>query len=244
MALPDLTGQNIENTYQRVLHTDGTLIWDGTGSLVTLQYTGSFTGDGSGLTGITSSIIAGGNDTEIQFNSGSNFTGNSSFTFNYSELSLQQGDGVSATGRYSHAEGVSTQATGDSSHAEGSRAIATGEGSHAEGARTTATGDGSHAEGVLTQAVGNFSHAEGDNTEAIGDYSHTEGAYTIASGSYQHVQGQYNIASTTDGAFIIGNGKSIINRSNLVFAVDTQFQITGSLLVSGSIDGIINGGTF
>jgi hypothetical protein len=55
MALPDLTGQNIENTYQRVLHTDGTLIWDGTGSLVTLQYTGSFSGDGSGLTGIISS---------------------------------------------------------------------------------------------------------------------------------------------------------------------------------------------
>ena len=44
MALPDLTGQNIENTYQRVLHTDGTYVWDGTGSLVTLSYTGSFTG--------------------------------------------------------------------------------------------------------------------------------------------------------------------------------------------------------
>ncbi len=32
MALPDLTGQNIENTYQRVLQTDGTTIYDGTGS--------------------------------------------------------------------------------------------------------------------------------------------------------------------------------------------------------------------
>ncbi len=32
MALPDLTGQNIENTYQRVLQTDGTVIYDGTGS--------------------------------------------------------------------------------------------------------------------------------------------------------------------------------------------------------------------
>jgi hypothetical protein len=36
MALPDLTGQNIENTYQRILHTDGTLIYDGTGSVVNL----------------------------------------------------------------------------------------------------------------------------------------------------------------------------------------------------------------
>ena len=36
MALPDFTGQNIENTYQRVLQTDGGDLRDGTGSLVTL----------------------------------------------------------------------------------------------------------------------------------------------------------------------------------------------------------------
>ena len=34
MALPDLTGQNIEETYPRILHTDSGLIYDGTGSLV------------------------------------------------------------------------------------------------------------------------------------------------------------------------------------------------------------------
>ena len=33
----DLTGQNIENTYQRILQTDGTLIYDGTGSLFTIS---------------------------------------------------------------------------------------------------------------------------------------------------------------------------------------------------------------
>jgi hypothetical protein len=36
MALPDLTGQNIQDTYQRVLQTDGGDLRDGTGSLVTL----------------------------------------------------------------------------------------------------------------------------------------------------------------------------------------------------------------
>lgn len=36
MALPDLTGQNIENTYQRVLQTDGINFYDGTGSAVSL----------------------------------------------------------------------------------------------------------------------------------------------------------------------------------------------------------------
>ena len=35
MALPDLTGQNIQNTYQRVLQTDGINVLDGTGSLFT-----------------------------------------------------------------------------------------------------------------------------------------------------------------------------------------------------------------
>ena len=49
MALPDLTGQNIQDTYQRVLQTDDGTLRDGTGSLVnptvtdlTVTSTGSF----------------------------------------------------------------------------------------------------------------------------------------------------------------------------------------------------------
>ena len=45
MALPDLTGQNIQDTYQRVLQTDHGTLRDGTGSLVdelTVPGTGSF----------------------------------------------------------------------------------------------------------------------------------------------------------------------------------------------------------
>ena len=37
MALPNLTGQNIENTYQRVLQTDGTTLFNGTGSVVNVS---------------------------------------------------------------------------------------------------------------------------------------------------------------------------------------------------------------
>jgi len=37
MALPDLSGSLIQNTYQRVLHTDGAAIFDGTGSAVLSQ---------------------------------------------------------------------------------------------------------------------------------------------------------------------------------------------------------------
>jgi phage baseplate assembly protein gpV len=40
MAGPfDFTGQNIEDSYQRVLQTDGTLVYDGTGSLFTINST-------------------------------------------------------------------------------------------------------------------------------------------------------------------------------------------------------------
>ena len=46
-GLLDLTGQNIENTYQRVLQTDGTFIYDGTGSLFTISGTGGNIDTGS-----------------------------------------------------------------------------------------------------------------------------------------------------------------------------------------------------
>jgi len=56
MAGPfDFTGQNIENTYQRVLQTDGVNIYDGTGSLFVISgsspsiNTGSFATTGSNI---------------------------------------------------------------------------------------------------------------------------------------------------------------------------------------------------
>ena len=36
MALPDLTGQQIQDTYQRVLQTDGSILYDGTGSIINI----------------------------------------------------------------------------------------------------------------------------------------------------------------------------------------------------------------
>ena len=109
-----------------------------------------------------------------------------------------------------------------------------GYGSHAEGTSTNAIGPYSHAEGSTTTALGGFSHTEGRNTQAIGKFSHTEGLITVALGDYQHVQGQYNITSSAQSAFIVGNGTSNSNRSNLIFASGSQVQITGSLIISTS----------
>jgi hypothetical protein len=118
--------------------------------------------------------------------------------------------------------------------------IASGLYSHAEGRLTQANGTGSHAEGYGTQANGDYSHAEGFNTVTTTDFAHAEGIGTIAN-LYQHAQGAYNISSPVASAFILGNGTSDINRSNLIFAAGNQVQITGSLNVSGSITGSLFG---
>jgi hypothetical protein len=59
MAGPfDFTGQNIEDSYQRVLQTDGTLIYDGTGSLFTITPT-------SASYALTASYAANGGVTQL-----------------------------------------------------------------------------------------------------------------------------------------------------------------------------------
>jgi len=73
-----------------------------------------------------------------------------------------------------------------------------------------------HAEGKDTYAFGIGSHAEGSGSYAIGKYSHTEGNNTIAVGDYQTIVGQYNIFSTSQSAFIIGDGYArIIESGNI-----------------------------
>ena len=54
----DFTGQNIENSYQRVLQTDGTLVYDGTGSLFTITST-------SASYALTASYAANGGVTQL-----------------------------------------------------------------------------------------------------------------------------------------------------------------------------------
>jgi hypothetical protein len=163
------------------------------------------------------------------------------------QASHAEGQQTTATGNYSHTEGLFTSTTGEMSHAEGVQTVAQGVGSHAEGGwyyyddgdfifpGGTAAGNASHAEGLSTLASGEGAHAEGYQTTASGYASHAEGYYTIANGDHQHVQGTYNQTSLSFGAFIIGNGNIFSGiRSNLVFASSSQFQITGSLLTSGS----------
>jgi hypothetical protein len=60
MAGPlDFTGQNIETTYQRVLQTDGQFVYDGTGSLVNINLSGSLPIDTSSFATTGSNIFLG-----------------------------------------------------------------------------------------------------------------------------------------------------------------------------------------
>jgi hypothetical protein len=91
---------------------------------------------------------------------------------------------------------------------------------------------GSLVNGIDNVASGSYSHAEGNQTIALGAGSHAEGHYTVALGDYSYVQGQFNISSSAQSAFIIGNGTGLgADRSNLVFASGSQFQVTGSLMI-------------
>ena len=76
MALPDLTGQNIQDTYQRVLQTDDGTIRDGTGSLLisaSFQYISASHLDLDGQTLRIGGTFISEDANELQFKSGDNF---------------------------------------------------------------------------------------------------------------------------------------------------------------------------
>jgi hypothetical protein len=150
--------------------------------------TGVFSGDGSGLTGITGS---GGYSV---FTSGS--------TGNYSIKAINDST-TDALGDYCYAEGYNTTSSGFYAHAEGSSTFASNS-SHAEGQATTASGDASHAEGGMTTALGLYSHSEGENTTAIGANSHAGGILTVASGNTSFTHGSYSQANG-DTTIVLGS---------------------------------------
>jgi len=156
-------------------------------------------------------------DTYIQYNQGNAFGAEKDFRYIYDSHSLQQGNGVTAPGFWSHAQGSGSIASGEYSHAEGGAKFifwefteAIGTGSHAEGAGTVAFGDGSHAEGRNTYTFGDYSHAEGVGTYTSRSYAHAEGFFTSASGFASHAEGSFTKTienySHAEGFYTIASG--------------------------------------
>lgn len=110
-----------------------------------------------------------------------------------------------ASGDYSHAEGVVTEASAEGAHAEGSHTTASGQHSHAEGSTTTASGAFSHSEGCNNTASGYAAHTEGNSTTASGAMSHAEGLNSIANNTATHAEG-HDTKATAYGAHAEGGG--------------------------------------
>jgi len=232
--------------------------WDSSNTIITLDNPGLSTsfalvGDVQNFSGWGGDMILRGDYSHVEgFENttiGRNSHAEGETTVTFGDRSHTEGISTIAIGAYSHAEGTATIAGAESSHAEGNSNITLGDYSHAEGGsnitfgsvshaegeNNQALGEASHAEGYSTITTGYASHAEGEGTQTLGDASHAEGYGTITTENYQHATGQWNQPVDQLAAFIIGNGVDDDNRSNLLVAVDNSVQITGSLIVTGSV---------
>ena len=143
------------------------------------------------------------------------------------------GQSTTASGSRSTAMGYSTTASGNQSTAMGSSSTASGSRSTAMGQSTTASGYASTSMGSLTTASGIVSTAMGDNTTVsdfaslvIGQYNSTGSSVTNNATSF----------STSNTAFVIGNGADSSNKSDafkVMFNGDTT--VSNDLTVSGDV---------
>ena len=77
MAVQDFTGKNIQDTYQRVVQTDGTNLRDGTGSLLPISFNGNNVIISGSLTATEYSVTSSVTNVIFQQQSGSTIFGNS-----------------------------------------------------------------------------------------------------------------------------------------------------------------------
>ena len=154
------------------------------------------------------------------------FSGSSSSTNGATgEYSISMGRSTIASGINSTSMGIYTTASGNYSTAMGRGTVASGTYSTAIGRSAEATGDYSTATGSNTTASGDYSTAMGYYTTASGDVSTAMGSYTTANDYASVVIGQYNSSgssvtnsasmfSTSNTAFVIGNGADSSNKSD------------------------------
>jgi hypothetical protein len=193
------------------------------------SFTGSFIGNGSGLTNLPPTPPASPTNS-VQFNNGGVFGGDGSFLFSPISLSFGQGRTVLANGAWSHAQGLSTQANALYSHAEGSNTIADGE--------------ASHAEGLGTNAQGNFQHVQGQYNIT----SSTPSAFIVGNGKNSSDRSNLIFAAGNSveitGSLLLSGNLNVTNditASNILSTGNIQAGVAGSgFKFLGSSDGDLN----
>lgn len=102
---------------------------------------------------------------------------------------------------------------------------------HNNGTGNIASGDYAISTGSGNTASGDVSFTQGIGNLASGDYSFAGGFNTIASADNQVVIGKWNDSgNTTNGAFIIGDGISAINRRNVLEVLESA---NNAVLING-----------
>ena len=109
MAISDFTGQNIQDTYQRVVQTDGTSLADGTGSLLPISFDGNNVIISGSLTAQTYVV----SESIINVSSGSTIFGNSSDDTHVFTGHITGSDRMTITSSGGNAKIILDDATGD-----------------------------------------------------------------------------------------------------------------------------------
>ena len=273
MAVNDFTGKNIQDTYQRVVQTDGTNLADGTGSLLPISFDGNNVIVSGSLTAQTYVV----SESIINVSSGSTIFGNSeddshTFTGALTASNFIKTDSGMLSPKYSiggiafgfdvgHGViGVGYE-SGININIGKSVCNITLHGS------TTASGDIS-ASGVITA---NRFDIDNNKFAAVG----SSGTFDIgqtgqASLNLTHITASGNISASgtifgdkltgpggsdgliidaTNGVQIINTDAYVTNPSRLTIkdgdlTVDSHITASGNISASGEISGIINGGKF
>ena len=127
---------------------------------------------------------------------------------------------------YNDASGASSTAMGRSTTASGSRSTAMGSFTTASGDRSTAMGSSTTASGHSSTAMGFITTASDYGSLVIGRYNSSGSSVTNSATSF----------STSNTAFVIGNGADASNKSDafkVMFNGDTT--VSNDLTVSGDV---------
>ncbi|MDC3258005.1 hypothetical protein OAU28_01495 [Flavobacteriales bacterium] len=227
MALNNLTGQNIQDTYQKVVQTDGTNLSDGTGSLLPISIDGNDVIISGSLTAneyIVSSSVT--NITVATLSGSTNFGNSSDDTHNF-------------TGR------VVVNSTAQDAISTNGNII---------GGTKTSARTGSFNVITLTEGAAQNSGEGGDINltlqglkNVLRAFSNTEDSVDIR--GYNEDVGFIETFASTIGTF--GTGTTVINDniSSSGFVLASNITASGNISASGdltvnSINGTINGGAF
>jgi hypothetical protein len=199
----------------------------------------SFATTASIVQSIANNITNNVNNNVLTATGGSTINGEANLTFDEGLLNingqLQQGEGVRATGNYSHAEGGSTNATGNYSHAEGKR--------------TEAIGDHSHAEGERTKTGTETGYLTDDSNPIVGGLITLDNGYgnvlaNFTTGGYLYISDEDFDNSIGRNVYVIDTVfiSLIAGSSTEIQLIDTSVNTTQAIV--GDLTTLLNSGDF